>query len=57
VFRKYTKMSKVSGLDTDTETDTPSRATRTEQGRDDGAILVSNSPPTTTEEELLEALE
>jgi hypothetical protein len=52
VFRKYTKMNKVSGMDTDTL----SRATRTEQGRDDGAIFVSNFPPTTTQEELLEAL-
>jgi RNA recognition motif-containing protein len=47
VFRKHTKM----------DTDTPSRAKRTEQGRDGGAIFVSNFPPTMTQEELLEALE
>ena len=57
MFRKYAKMNKVSSMDTDT--DTLSRATRTEseQGRDDGAIFLSNFPPTTTREELLEALE
>ncbi|KAF8492388.1 hypothetical protein F5888DRAFT_1858903 [Russula emetica] len=38
------------------DTDTPSRVTRTEQGRDDGAIFVSNFF-LTTQEELLEALE
>jgi hypothetical protein len=53
MFRKYTKIKKVSDMDTDS--DTPS-ATRTEQGRDDGGIFVSNFPPTTTQEEILEAL-
>jgi hypothetical protein len=53
VFRKYKKINKVSGMDTDTL----SWATRTEQGRDDGAISVSNFPPTMTQEELLKALE
>jgi RNA recognition motif-containing protein len=48
VFRKYTK---VSGMDAS------SWATLTEQCRDGGAIFVSNFPPTTTQEELLEALE
>jgi len=53
VFRKYTKMNKVSGMDMDT----PSWATRTEQGRDEVVIFVSNVSPTTAQEELLEALE
>ena len=39
------------------DADTPLRATRTEQGRDDGALFVSNFLPTTTQEELSEALE
>ncbi|KAF8492404.1 hypothetical protein F5888DRAFT_1730566 [Russula emetica] len=52
VFRKYTKMNEVSGS-MDTNTDTPSRATRTKQGRDDGAIFVSSFSPTTLQEELL----
>ncbi|KAF8492402.1 hypothetical protein F5888DRAFT_1730527, partial [Russula emetica] len=56
VFRKYTKTNGVSGS-MDTNTDTPSRTTRTMQGRDDGAIFVSRFSPTTTQEELLEALE
>jgi len=47
VFRKYTKMNKVSGMDRDR--DTPSRVTRTEQGRDDGVIFVSDFPRMTTE--------
>jgi hypothetical protein len=47
VFRKHTEM----------DTDTPSRATRAEQGRDGGAIFVSNFPPRMTQEELLEVLE
>jgi RNA recognition motif-containing protein len=51
VFRKNTKINKVYGMDTDT----PSRAIRT--GRDDGAIFVSNFPPTMTQQELLKALE
>ena len=55
VFRKYTKMNKVSGLHTDA--DTPSRVTRNEQGRYDRTIFVSDFPPTTMQEELLEALE
>jgi hypothetical protein len=38
VFLKYTKMNNVSGMNADT----PSWATRTEQGRDDGATFVSN---------------
>jgi hypothetical protein len=37
------------------DADTPSRVTRTEQGRDDGAIFGSNFPPTTTQEDLSEA--
>jgi hypothetical protein len=43
VFRKYTKMNKVSGMDMDT----PSWATRTEQGRNEVVIFVSNVSPTT----------
>ena len=50
MFRKYTKMNKVSSMDTDT----PSQVARTEQGHDDGAIFLSNFPPTTTQEELSE---
>jgi hypothetical protein len=50
MFRKYTKMNKVSSMDTDT----PSWVARTEQGHDDGAIFLSNFPPTTTQEELSE---
>jgi hypothetical protein len=50
VFLRYTKMNKVSSMDTDTL----SRVTRTEQGHDDGAIFVSNFPSTTTQEELSE---
>lgn len=41
MLRKYTKMNRISGMDTDT----PSWATRTEQSRDDGVIFVSNFPP------------
>jgi hypothetical protein len=52
VFRKYTNMNKVSGMGVDT----PSWATRTEQGRDEVVIFVSDVSPTTAQEELLEAL-
>jgi RNA recognition motif-containing protein len=55
VFRKYTKMNKVSDLDADA--DPPSRVTWTEQGCDDTTIFVSDFPPTMMQEELLEALE
>jgi RNA recognition motif. (a.k.a. RRM, RBD, or RNP domain) len=53
VFRKHTGTNKVSGMDVDAST----RATRTERDLEGGAIFVSNFPPTTTQEELLEALE
>ena len=53
VFRKHTGTNKVSGMDADA----PTRATRTERDLEGGAIFVSNFPPTTTREELLEALE
>jgi hypothetical protein len=51
VFRN----NKVSGMDMDT--DTPSLATRTEQGRADRAIFVSDLPPAAKQEELLESME
>jgi hypothetical protein len=47
------KMNKVSGMDMDT----PSWATRSEQGRDEVVIFVSNVSPRTVQEELLETLE
>ena len=57
VFRKYTKMNKVFGMDRDRDRDTPSRETRTEHGRNDGVIFVSSFPRMTTEEELSKVLE
>jgi hypothetical protein len=54
VFRKHTGMNhEVFGVDTDTS----SRETQTEQGRNGGAIFVANFPPLMTQEELLEAME